>query len=164
MTIRGYRDTDLDACRALWVELTQWHRDIYEAPEIGGDDPGAYFDRHLAAVGADNVWVAESDDKIVGLVGMIVEETQAELEPIVVSPPYRGSGTGRALAETVVAEARKRGLRTVFARPVARNTDAMRFFHSCGFDVLGQVEVMLDLAAREHWRPAERLAGRNFRV
>ncbi|MDH4104006.1 MAG: GNAT family N-acetyltransferase [Thermoleophilia bacterium] len=164
MNVRGYRAIDLEACRTLWVQLTEWHRDLYGAPEIGGDDPGAHFDQHLAAVGATNIWVAECDDDVVGLVGMIPDGTQAELEPIVVSPPYRGRGIGRALVDVVIATARERGLRTVFARPAARNAETLRFFHSRGFDVLGQVEVMYDLVSREHWRSGEQMARREFRV
>ena len=38
-TVRGYEARDLEACRGLWVELTQKHRDIFDSPEIGGDDP-----------------------------------------------------------------------------------------------------------------------------
>jgi hypothetical protein len=38
--IRNYRADDLAACRALWVELTEWHRQIYASPQIGGTDPG----------------------------------------------------------------------------------------------------------------------------
>ena len=164
MTVRGYREADLKTCRALWVELTQWHRDIYVAPEIGGDDPGASFDEHLAAVGADNIWVAEADERVVGFAGMIPEEKSAELEPIVVSVAYRRRGVGRALAEAVVASARDRGLRQVLVRPVGRNAEAIRFFHAQGFGVLGQIELIVDLAAPERWRPGEQIAGRDFRV
>jgi len=164
MTVRGYRDADLEACRALWVELTQWHRDIYAAPEIGGDDPGAYFDGHLATVGADNIWVAEDDGRLAGFAGMIPGETTAELEPIVVSATYRGRGVGRALADAVVASARERGLRQVLARPVARNAEAIRFFHAQGFGVLGQIELIFDLTASERWRPGAQIAGLDFKV
>ena len=164
MIVRGYRDDDLEDCRALWVELTQRHRDIYEAPEIGGDDPGAAFDAHLAHVGPDNVWVAEEDGSVVGMVAMVPGERDAELEPIVVAAASRGRGIGAALAETVVAAARERGLRQVFTKPVARNAEAIAFFHSRGFDALGQLELVLDLHAPERWRPGEELAGLPFRV
>ena len=164
MTVRGYRDADLEACRALWVELTQWHRDIYAAPEIGGDDPGASFDEHLAAVGADNIWVAEADERVVGFAGMIPEEKSAELEPIVVSVAYRRRGVGRALAEAVVASARDRGLRQVLVRPVGRNAEAIRFFHAQGFGVHGQIELIFDLTASERWRPGAQIAGLDFKV
>jgi N-acetylglutamate synthase-like GNAT family acetyltransferase len=164
MTVRGYRDSDRDACRALWVELTQWHRDIYAAPQIGGDDPAAAFDEHLALVGAENIWVLETDERVVGFVGMVLKETHAELEPIVVSTEYRGRGIGRTLAEVVIANARERGLRQVIVSPVARNTEAIGFFHSCGFEAVGQIELVLDLVDPERWRAGERFAGRDFRV
>jgi GNAT superfamily N-acetyltransferase len=164
MTIRGYRAGDLDACRALWVELTQWHRDIYEAPEIGGDDPGSAFDAHLEHVGGENVWVAEEDDRIVGLVGMIPGKTDLELEPIVVSAAYRGRGIGEALADYVISTARERGLRQVVTKPVARNADAIGFFHARGFQALGQIELVLDLVEPGPWRPGETIAGLPFRV
>ena len=62
--IRTYQPTDLEACRRLWAELTQWHRDIYESPDIGGKDPGRQFDTHLDNVGAEHIWVAEIDRKV----------------------------------------------------------------------------------------------------
>jgi ribosomal protein S18 acetylase RimI-like enzyme len=164
VSVRGYRETDREACRSLWVELTQWHRDIYAAPEIGGDDPGSQFDEHLDAVGAGNIWVAEEDGHVVGLAGMIEGERTAELEPIVVSAAYRGRGIGQSLADAIVARARERGSRQVLVRPAARNAEALRFFHARGFDVLGQIELILDLVQPERWRPGEGLAGRDFRV
>ena len=55
-TIRTYQPRDLEACRSLWTELTQVHRDLYEDPTFGGDDPGLGFDEHLAV--AEGVWAA----------------------------------------------------------------------------------------------------------
>lgn len=49
-------------------------------------------------------------------------------------------------------------------RPAARNASAPQFFHGLGFDVLGQPELVLDLAKPERWRAGERLADREFRV
>ncbi len=164
MTVRGYRDADRDACRALWVELTQTHRDLYAAPEIGGDDPGSYFDEHLELVGPENVWVAERDGHVVGFTALITKEQQAELEPIVVSDECRGEGIGRALAETVISTARERGMRQVIVRPVGRNAEAIGFFHSRGFEAVGQIELILDLVNPGRWRAGERFAGRDFRV
>ena len=94
--VRGYEPRDLEACRGLWVELTQWHRDIFDAPEIGGDDPGRAFDEHLARVGAENIWVAEAEGRVVGLAGLIPDVF--ELEPVVVAEQHRGHGIGRLLA------------------------------------------------------------------
>jgi hypothetical protein len=51
--VRPYRDDDREACRELWRELTQTHRDLYEDQSIGGEgDLGEYFDEHLNRAGA----------------------------------------------------------------------------------------------------------------
>jgi GNAT superfamily N-acetyltransferase len=165
-TIRSYTPDDLDMCRALWAELTEWHRSIYHSPEIGGSDPGRYFDEHLERVGLENIWVAEAGGQVVGLAGMIHGEVEAELEPLVVSEAYRGTGIGRQLAEAVIAAARRRGVRQLIVRPVARNAPAIQFFHQLGFDILGHIELFMDFTPADHqvWKPGERLAGRDFRI
>ena len=125
--VRNYRPADLAACRSLWVELTEWHRQIYGSPEIGGPDPGRKFDEHVERVGAQRIWLATIGGEVVGMVGVIQTEDEIELEPIVVSEQWRGRGIGRQLAERVVAEARAAGMGQLLARPVARNAAAIRF-------------------------------------
>lgn len=164
--ISGYQDADREACRALWVELTEWHRQIYDSPTIGGSDPGLQFDEHLERVGPDRIWVAARDDRIVGMAGMIQLDGEAELEPIVVSRDARRQGIGHELALAVIEAARESGARQLLTRPVARNEAAIRFFHVLGFDVVGQLELLLDFRPRagRRWRAGERFAGRDFRV
>src|SRR5437870_2429650 len=87
--IRSYEADDLAVCRALWVELTEWHRQIYESPQIGGADPGRRFDEHLRQVGRDHIWLATIEGDVVGMVGLIEEESEFELEPLVVSERWR---------------------------------------------------------------------------
>ena len=127
-------DRRIFLCWSLWVELTEWHRQIYGSPEIGGADPGRKFDEHLEQVGAQRIWLATIGGEVVGMVGVIQTEDEIELEPIVVSEQWRGRGIGRQLAERVVAEARAAGMGQLLARPVARNAAAIRFFHDLGFD------------------------------
>ncbi len=163
-TVRGYEPRDLDSCRQLWVELTQRHRDIYDSPGIGGDDPGRAFDDHLAKIGGENVWIAEVDGRVVGLAGLIPGD-DPELEPIVVTEQCREQGIGRLLALAVFTAARAGGARTIQVRPVGRNVEAIRFFHRLGFDILAHVQLQLDLVPRERdpWVAGERLAERDFR-
>jgi GNAT superfamily N-acetyltransferase len=163
-TIRPYAPTDLEPCRALWVDLAQRHRDIYEDPSIGGEAAGLYFDRHLARVGADHIWVAECDGKVLGLVGLIAEDQEAEVEPIVVAPGYRRRGIGRALLNAMVLEAERLGVRFLNVRPVARNAEAIAFFHSAGFRLLGRVELCIELrpSPPSAWKSGLELFSRSF--
>jgi GNAT superfamily N-acetyltransferase len=162
VTIRPFDEQDAPACRALWAELTRWHRALYDDTSIGGDDPGSGFDGYLEHA---RMWVAERRGSVVGLVGLVMHGRQAEIEPVVVSFDIRGQGIGRALVETAVEAARADGARQVKASPVARNALALRFFHRLGFDTLGHVDVLLDFERpSEYWNARERLAEREFRA
>jgi N-acetylglutamate synthase-like GNAT family acetyltransferase len=163
-TTRDYAPGDLRACRALWVELTEHHRALYDAPEIGGDDPGAQFDAHLDKVGPANLWVAEDDGAVVGLIGLMpTDEGDLEIEPIVVTRDRRGGGIGRRLVETVIAAAAERGIERVTVVPVARNSATLQFFHHLGFDIAGYVELIHDTRS-DRWRPGLEAGGVTFRV
>lgn len=164
--IRGYDASDLEACRGLWVELTEWHRELFASPTIGGDDPGRKFDEHLSRVGAEHIWIAEGNGRPVGMVGVIPSTDESELEPIVVAREWRGRGVGVELARVVIEAARQRGDRFLSTKPVARNDAALGFFHGLGFDVLGQLELLADLRSPEEqtWRSGPSLAGHAFRL
>jgi N-acetylglutamate synthase-like GNAT family acetyltransferase len=163
-TIRRYRPEDLEPCRALWTDLTVWHRQLYANDSIGGVNPGSAFDDHLAQVGPERIFVAEQDGRLVGLAGMIVSGRRVELEPLTVRAGCRGLGIGRELTEAVVAAARAEGAEQVVVRPTGRNADAIRVFHALGFDVVSRVELVQDLTGGERWRDGEDYADRRFRV
>lgn len=144
--IRKYLPTDRESCRSLWKELTEWHRQIYHNQSIGGPHPEDYFDKHLENVGGNNLWVAVLGSVVVGLVGLVVDEQEAEIEPLIVSRPYRTKGIGRRMIEKVVEEARGRGLRFLSVKPVARNVEGIAFFHGQGFRNIGHVELFMDFS------------------
>lgn len=162
ITIRRYIPSDLEDCRGLWAELTDWHRRIYEDSTIGGSDPGKHFDRHLAKVGENNLWVALCDGNVIGLTGLMGEGDEAEVEPAVVSEPYRRKGIGKRLMETVVTEAKNRGVKILSTRPVARNVEAIGFFYDQGFVNVGHIELFIDLTNGE-WREGLKLFGLEFK-
>jgi GNAT superfamily N-acetyltransferase len=147
VTIREYTPTDLEACRGLWRALTQRHRDIYGDQSIGGADPGTEFDQHLLHPRLAKLWVAVLNGELVGLCGLLVEYEESELEPIVVRPSHRNRGIGARLAQQAIAESRRLGMKFINVRPVARNVEAIAFFHREGFRLLGRLELSLRLNA-----------------
>src|SRR5436309_10602341 len=98
MIVREYRTEDHDACRALFAELVETHRELYPGADIGGD-----------FVLDGTVFVAEDEGDVVGYAGLMWHGRRAELEPIVVAGASRGHGVGRALAERVVEGAKAAG-------------------------------------------------------
>jgi len=143
MIIRNYEDTDLEGCRSLWFDLNQRHREIYEAPKLGGDSPQLQFDEHLTLVGAAHIWLAVEGNELLGMVGYMPQER--EVEPIVVADKHRGKGVGERLLKHVMEYAQEQGVWRITVRPVARNIEAIAFFHRAGFNTLGRIELAAHL-------------------
>ena len=164
LIVRDYAEGDYRACRALWAELTEYHRHIYGDPTIGGDDPGAGFDGYIATSERVRSWVAESHGRVVGLTGLLDHGTSAEVEPVVVTEAVRDQGIGRQFISRVVEEALARGHEYLAIRPVARNIAAIQRFHAAGFRTLGgHIDLTMDLAARRHqWLPGASLHDLDF--
>ena len=161
VAIRNYQEDDREACRSLWRELTGWHREIYQDPSIGGKHPEDYFDKHLAKVGSEHIWVAAFDSKVVGFVGLIVEGKEAEVEPLIVSKSYRGKGIGTQLVEKVVHEAHEKGVRYLDVKPVARNAKTIKFLYKQGFRNVGHVDLFMDFG-NHSWKPGLGIHGCEF--
>jgi N-acetylglutamate synthase-like GNAT family acetyltransferase len=164
MIIRAYNLSDLEGCRALWAEMTERHRRIYNDPTIGGENPGLEFDARLVRVGLDLVWVAEAHGGIVGLVSLIHEDEQAEIEPIVVRSDTRKTGIGHQLLEHAVTQAKALGVLCLSVKPVARNREAISFFRDAGFRTLGHIQLFMWLgdSSPDQWRKGPELFGKPF--
>jgi len=159
--IRKYQQGDREQCRDLWKELTEWHREIYEDPTIGGERPEDCFDEHLSRVGPDRLWVAIHNSEVVGLTGLIVKGEEAEIEPLIVNKAYRNKGVGKQLVKTVVSIAPNLGVRFLSVKPVARNIQAVRLFYGQGFKNLGHIELCLDFCGYK-WKPGPQILECNF--
>jgi len=147
VTIRAYQTSDLDQCKALWRELTQRHRDIYEDPAIGGEDPALQFEQYRRQPDLASFWVAEQDGVVVAMAGLLLRGEEAEIEPIVVQTDHRSRGIGMQLITQLKRDAEDRQARYLTIRPVARNIEAIRCFYRAGFSLLGQIDMFLDLKA-----------------
>ena len=159
--IRDYQPRDYDMCRALWTELTERHREIYDDPGIGGDDPGQGFDAYLANPIRRASWVVEVKGQIVALAGLLLNSKEAEIEPVVVSSRYRSRGIGTMLVRHVVEQARCMRVSYLGVRPVARNKEAISFFVKLGFDLLGHIDLFQDFsgAHRSRWESGVSIHG-----
>jgi N-acetylglutamate synthase-like GNAT family acetyltransferase len=107
------------------------------------------------------IWVATCNAAVVGLVGLVVQDTEAEVEPLIVHKEHRRHGVEGQLTQTVIAEARKLNIRFLSVKPVARNIQAIKFFHHRGFRTLGHTELFLDLS-KSAWKPGPRLFDCDF--
>ncbi|MBX6354443.1 MAG: GNAT family N-acetyltransferase [Micromonosporaceae bacterium] len=152
--VRPYRPTDHGACRRLWVELTEHHRELYDDPSFGGADPGAEFEEYLTRIDLSGVWVADhAEDGVVGLVGLLLKGRAGEVQPVVVAARHRGQGIARALLAHVAEQAQRRGLKYLTITPASRNVSAIQCLHAAGYQVLSGVELTLDLGRRNNrWR------------
>lgn len=160
VTIRNYNRSDKEICRSLWEELTEWHRQIYKDPTIGGKNPGEHFDRYLSKVGPSKIWVATIGSEVVGMVGLDLSDYGPQIEPLIVAKTHRNKGVGTKLVEKTIAEARRNG-NSLSVAPVARNTDAICFFNKMGFKNLGQIEMFMDFRNRK-WESRIEFHGCNF--
>ena len=160
--IRLYRESDLELYRELWLELTRVHRNIYNDPAIGGDDPGAGFDKHVALAGPERIWVAEAKGEVVRMVGLLLGNEKAEVEPLVVAEAHRRKGIGRALLDHAMKEAKKTNVKYLSVKPVARNIEAISFFHDSGFGTVGHIQLFMDLKGKGTWIPELEIFGNRF--
>jgi amino-acid N-acetyltransferase len=73
--------------------------------------------------------VAESDGRLVGVVGLELCCEHALLRSTAVAPDWRDRGLGRQLVERIIAEAESRNIRALYLL----TTTAERYFPSFGF-------------------------------
>lgn len=138
---RRARRTDFDAVGAILRAS--------DAPAPPRDRAGLHrFRRVLADLGA-NVYVAESDGRLLGIVHTIYirpvnRPPEARIELLVVDPPVRRQGVGRGLAALAAARARRHGCTTLRCG-VAPAAEGRAFFTRIGWRA-GDDEFQFDLA------------------
>jgi N-acetylglutamate synthase-like GNAT family acetyltransferase len=109
----------------------------------------------------DNLWVAILGSKVVGLVGLIVNGEEVEIEPLIVSQPYRSRGIGKRMIETVIVEAKGLNIKFLSVKPVARNIEAIKFLNNQGFRNIGHIELFIDFSNQE-WKKGLNLFDQQF--
>lgn len=94
--------------------------------------------------------VARADGKVVGAVGMERYGSSAMLRSLVVAPPHRDRGLGRALTERILQEARAQGVRRAFLL----TETAAKFFPKFGFSQVEREEADAGVRSSVEFRTA----------
>ena len=98
----------------------------------------------LVASHNDEVWVAERDGTVVGLVAIHVSASLerdgevAKVSAIVVDEAARRDGIGQQLMALAEREARRRGCVLLFLTTAERRQDAHAFYRGLGFEETGR--------------------------
>ena len=166
VTIRPYRPSDHNACRALWAELVEHRGALYGNPPPADSDPGAGFEEYLTQLNLSGLWVADHGEAgVVAFVGLMLDGRGGQVDPVVVTASMRGHGIGRALLAKVADEARRRGLQRLSVSPSVRDASALHMLHASGFATVGTVTLAYDLAGTFAPREEElELSGLRFGV
>jgi len=85
-----------------------------------------------------DVLVAESDSEVVGFLVLsfvsALTGLRAWIDDVAVDPARRRQGIGRALVESAIQRASRRGATHLFLDTSRGNADARDFYYACGFD------------------------------
>lgn len=139
---RARTDTEIEAATKLVWEFFDFLRDRY--PDLGEAHDRYIEDQDVAGGLADfrNVFlppkgeclIARSENEIVGIV-MLKPQSDAvcELNRMFVRESARGQGLGRALAATMIDEARSLGYREIALGALSRHVEALPLYRSLGF-------------------------------
>jgi ribosomal protein S18 acetylase RimI-like enzyme len=86
-----------------------------------------------AAVRAGHSWIAEQDDRIVGLLVLIPEPDHLLLENVAVHPDAQGSGLGRLLLDHVEREAGRLGFTEIRLYTNEAMTENIAYYQRRGY-------------------------------
>lgn len=118
---------DVDTLRALFREYAAW---------LGPEGWFSDLEAELAALpgGYEAILLAREAEEVIGCVALrSLGDGACEMKRLYVPPAACGSGAGRALAEAIVAEARRRGYRTMRLDTLPTMRAAQALYRSLGF-------------------------------
>jgi ribosomal protein S18 acetylase RimI-like enzyme len=145
-SIREYdAATDRGSLLDCVVTLQDFERELEPELPPGRDVADSYltFLFEHCAKSSGRVFVAESDGRVIGFVGVLTRvppegpedppDESAYITDLVVLPRYRGEGIGRALLARAEQAARESGVGRLQLTALVRNLAALELYRSCGF-------------------------------
>lgn len=103
------------------------------------DDEPMPADHHAAHIGQGTVWVAESDDQLVGFVTCrsVADENCLHIIELSVASGQQGKGIGRKLMDAVITHAKENDMTALTLTTFRDLAFNEKFYQKLGFQTLG---------------------------
>lgn len=142
MIIRPARDADLPAILAFWNPIIRETTIIFSSEERSAQSLAAMIAARRGA--GREMLVAEEDGRVLGIATYDqfrggLGYAHAMEHTVLLAPPARGRGTGRALMAAIEAHARARGAHTMVAAVDAANAGGIGFHEAIGYARVGHL-------------------------
>jgi GNAT superfamily N-acetyltransferase len=142
MEIRRAKKKDLDTIIKLNRELFLFEKNFSDKYNVEWPTQQAGIDYFRYRIESGIVFLADEDGRAIGYVcGKVFDNYfnmkdphLAELENMFVEEGYRGKGVGKMLIEEFEKECRAEGAKAISVRSIIRNSNAVEFYKSVGFD------------------------------
>lgn len=95
--------------------------------------PRPMTDDYAEVIRNHQVTVAESDETIVGVIVLAIDDKGFVIENVAVDPAHRGKGLGRAFLEFAEAEARRAGFDSIYLYTHERMTENIALYARIGY-------------------------------
>lgn len=147
------READDSDCYGL-IELISSIFEDYEncVLDLDGIDKDLHTIKTTCQFQGGNFWVAVTEEKIIGCVGLVQKEMISELKRLYVSKAYRRHGLGSRLLNLVIFAALENSARAVDCWSDTRFIEAHEFYLTHGFDLLPQTRKLNDPSDSEEYR------------
>jgi GNAT superfamily N-acetyltransferase len=86
-----------------------------------------------AAIGAQQVWVADMDGDVVGVLVIYPTGEGFYIDTVAVSPPLQGTGVGKLLLQFAEREALQRGFDSIYLCTHVKMTENQRLYPKIGY-------------------------------
>jgi GNAT superfamily N-acetyltransferase len=98
-----------------------------------GIPPAPMLADYPKIIAAGQVWVAEVDTKVVGVLVQYETESGFYIDTVAVLPALQGTGVGRALLLFAESEATRRGFRSIYLCTNVKMTENQVFYPRIGY-------------------------------